>query len=274
LLKDHLTLGGNEVLPPGTFSGGGAYVVALTEGRFGNPTATPGISVVNLHTGRGTALGTGAFAAGDPQRPGAFVTVAAPVQATASENLAAADSELELVDAGRPRVALASGASLDADLGLGRSTPVSFVAVPNPSGSLVAVEVENLLEAQGSEAGLVVLDRSGKPVAVRSPALGPASGALPAWSPSGTALSYLNEGPMGYSIVIWDVGSGAVTVPLRAGVGVAEQCLWSPSGAAVLCDSPNSTQGHIDQTWSLTGPGGGPSVSLAGPGFAVDWARG
>jgi hypothetical protein len=275
VLNDRLMLGQYQVLPAGSpFSAGTSYVIALTEGLYGNETTTSGISVVNLQSGVSTAVGAGSFAAGDPQLPGAFIAVASPSQAIVGvENPSTPDSELELQDVNRPPVVLASATSLEGDLGLNPATPVSLLPVPSPSGSLVAVEVENLLQRPGSDAGLVVMDRSGKTVAVQTPGLGATSGAFPVWSPDGTTLAYVNEGGSGNAIEIWAVGGGVVTSPLPAGVGAA-QCLWSPTGAAVLCDSAHAVQGRVDQTWIVTGPGGGPAASVPGPGFAIDWFGG
>jgi Tol biopolymer transport system component len=135
----------------------------------------------------------------------------------------------------------------------------------------VAVEVDNLLDVRGSDAGLVVLDRRGKVVAVQDPRLGPSSGTLPVWSPDGAAIAYASEGSADNSIEIWTVGAGTASVHLRTGVG-AGQCLWSPTGAAVLCDSARA--GDVGNTWSVTNAKAGPVVSLPGPGFAIDWFRG
>jgi hypothetical protein len=274
--NDHLGLGQDQVLPPlgSGFSGGSRYVIVLTEGRLGSLTTTAGVSVVNLRTGTATPLGTGMTAAGDPRRPGAFITVASPTPANVgSENLTTADSQLELVDASRPLVVLASAASLDRDLGFGPSTPVLVEPVPSPSGALVAAEVVNLLDPTGSDAGLVVLDRSGRVVAVREPGQGPSSVTLPVWSPDGAAIAYVNDAGAYNSIEIWTVGAGTVRVHMRTGVG-AGQCLWSPTGAAVLCDSARSTAGGLGNTWSLTDAKAGPEASLPGPGIAIDWFRG
>lgn len=274
VVKDRLSLAADQVLSDAPFSAGESDVVVLTEGRYGNQTTSAGVSVENLDSGVSTTLGTGSYAAGDPHTPGAFVAVPSLSPAVgAIRNPSIPDSELDLVDAGRAPVVLASAASLTHDLGMEPDTPVSLLPVPSPSGSLIVVVVESLLDAPGSNAGFVVLDRSGKTVAVQTSGAGPVTGSLPRWSPDGSDVAYASGGRAGNVISVWTVGGGLFTTPLKAGSGSA-QCLWSPSGAALLCDSPHLVNGRESNTWVFTAPGGGPVASVSGPGFAVDWYRG
>ena len=116
------------------------------------------ISVVPLATGRAVSLGAGDQVAGDPQAPGAFVSVAAPAAPSASIQ-GGADAQIVLRDAGRPPVLLATAAALNSDLGYARSLPASLDPVPSPSGSEVAVAVR---PEGASVTGIVILNRTGQ----------------------------------------------------------------------------------------------------------------
>ena len=269
-----LALPPNELVPDGVaFSAGDQDVVVLTEGPYFDESTVFGVAVVNAQSRVATALGTGSDAAGDPKAPGAIVAVASPPQAIVNvKNPATPDDELDLRDAGQPVENLGSAASLASDVGLDRSTPVALYPVPNPSGALVAVEVVDLLEPRGSNAGLVVLDRKGAAVAIETPGLGPAGGPLPAWSPDGTTLAYPSEGPGGPVIEVWAVGGTLASRPISAAAD--GECLWSPSGQAILCDSAQTVAGQVQQNWNLADAGSEASADVLGPGFPIAWFRG
>lgn len=252
------------------FTGGDGHVVVLTEGRYGGQDPTAELAVVDLATGAFTDLGEGRSAAGDPKRPGAFVVVASGSPAVGDiRNPAIPDASVELIDAGRKPVVLATAASLAGDVGLDPTTPVALDAVPDPTGSVVAVEVQDLTRRPGSGDGLVVMDRTGS-VSASEPDLSLAASTFPAWSPDGTTIAYADQSAAGPAIEIWTVGSVVDRALLPAGVP-AGQCLWSPTGTAILCAGPSGPADRARWTWSLTTRTGGPVSSAPGPGLPLDW---
>ncbi len=117
-----------------------AIVMLLDFGAQSQSSSNP-ISVDSLATGRAVSLGAGDQVAGDPQAPGAFVSVAAPAAPSAVAVQGTADSEIVLRDAGRPPVLLATAGALNSDLGCARGLPASLEPAPSPSGNEVAVAV-------------------------------------------------------------------------------------------------------------------------------------
>jgi hypothetical protein len=224
------------------------------------------LSVVSLATGRAVSLGAGDQVAGDPQAPGAFVSVAAPAAPSASIQ-GGADAQIVLRDAGRPPVLLATAAALNSDLGYARSLPASLDPVPSPSGGEVAVAVR---PEGASVTGIVILNRTGQ---MLGRALTP-SGAqsIPAWSPSGRSLAYVVgvDGGGAPELRIWTIGRPAVTSVLpasnlsAAGTGYGE-CVWSPDGMSILCG------GAAGGGWAIAKAAGGRMAAVHGPGFPVAW---
>jgi WD40-like Beta Propeller Repeat len=234
----------------------------------GNP-----ISAVSLATGQAVSLGAGDLVAGDPQAPGAFVSVAAPPSPTTvtAPGSANSDSEIVLRDAGRPPVLLATAAALNSDLGYAPSLPASLDPVPSPSGSEVAVAVR----PQGaSVTGIVVLSRAGHMLGRALTPVGTQS--IPAWSPSGRSLAYLAgvDGGGGPELRIWTIGrSAVVTVPPPSGLaGVSRgygTCIWSPDGTSILCGA--GAGGSGSGGWAIAKAAGGRMTAVPGPGVPVAW---
>jgi hypothetical protein len=110
------------------------------------------ISVVSMATGQQTSLGTGDRVAGDPQARGAFVSVAAPARASAASTQAGPDTRIELRDAARPPVRLATAGGLNRALREPAGTPVSLAAYAAPSGTKVAVTVHPTRASPGQRA--------------------------------------------------------------------------------------------------------------------------
>jgi len=262
VLFTKVVLRSDQVVPvPAALADDDRDVVVLTEG-------TAGVAVASLATGTETNLGTGDAAAGDPQQSGAFVSVAAPPQASNTLLPAPPDAQLELRDAGKAPVVLATAAELNHDLGQQTGTPVQLIAMPDPSGDLVAVEVDDLSGSPSAPAAMVLLNRSGQVTATFAADLGPASYSTVGWSPDGTALAYLSISSLGPALTISTLAGGSSTRQLP-GQGVALGCLWAPTGAAVLCDTVRS--GTFVHTWNVADAGGGPIVAFPGPGLPLDW---
>lgn len=205
-------------------------------------------------------------AAGDPQAIGVFASVAAPLQPTSHPTNTFPDASVKLLDVGRPPVLLATAAQLNGDVRLGAGTPTSFFPYPSPSGALVAVAVQpDVQEGVSALAGgLVVLTRTGHVVASF-----PGAGA-PAWSPSGTSLAFASGSKDGSVLHIWTTPGhlSSQAFPASAGNPYSD-CIWSPSGAWILC----AAYGPHDngQDWAVASAAGGPMVVTRGPGLPITW---
>jgi hypothetical protein len=227
------------------------------------------VFVISLATGRSVPLGTADRVAGDPQTDGAFVSVAATTPSpSASATLTTADVRLELRQSARPGTLLATSVSLRADVGLGSSLPVALWPYPDPSGRTIAVVVEPV---SGSQAGIVVLSRSGRELGSISASAGIRG--FPAWSPSGGSLAFVSAGSSGPELHVWTMGGRRSAWKLPPGYG-DDQCVWSPAGSAVICaplavaDSQNWTAVKV-----AAGAPGRP-VAVNGPGLPVAWLAG
>ena len=252
---------------PDPFADHGRALVMLQDFGAQSQSSSNPISAVSLATGRAVSLGAGDLVAGDPQAPGAFVSVAAPPSPTAVSVPGSADSDSEIVlrDAGRPPVLLATAATLNSDLGYARSLPASLDPVPSPSGSEVAVAVR----PQGaSVTGIVILNRTGQMLGRALTPFGTQS--IPAWSPSGRSLAYLAgvDGGGAPELRIWTIGRQAVTSVLpgstlsAAGTGYGV-CIWSPDGTSILCGAGGG--------WAIAKAAGGRMAAVHGPGSPVAW---
>jgi hypothetical protein len=240
-----------------------ALVMLLDFGAQAQSSSNP-ISVVSLATGRTVSLGAGDQVAGDPQAPGAFVSVAAPPSPTAVTvpGSASSDSEIVLRDAGRPPVLLATAAALNSDLGYARSLPASLDPVPSPSGGEVAVAVR---PEGATVTGIVILNRAGQ---ILGRALTPSgTQSIPAWAPSGRSLAYLADvdGGGAPELRIWTIGRQVVASALPAGGTGYGVCVWSPDGVSILCGAA------AGGGWAIAKAAGGRMAAVHGPGFPVAW---
>lgn len=218
------------------------------------------ISVDSFGTGQTVSLGNGDQVAGDPQAAGAFASVAAPIQPTGVSLQSSPDSRVVRRDAGRPAVLLATASQLNRDLGHRRSLPVSLAPVPSPSGAEVAVTVRPA--TGGSEAGIVVLSRTGRLVGQVSASFGAQS--APAWSPSGRALAFPATGGKGVELTIWTIGHSQVTSQFPGG-GSYGGCVWSPDEKSVLCAAAGG------ESWAIAPAAGGRMAAVQGPGLPLAW---
>jgi hypothetical protein len=251
---------------PDPFADHDQAAVVLSDARFGETTATTGVSVVALATGRSVSLGLGDRAAGDPQELGAFVTVAGPpLTSVAAEGSLEPDIRVELRDAGRPPVVLATAAALNRLLGQDPNTPVALAAFPDPSGDKVAVTLQRV--PANVTAGLVVMDRAGTVIGTVRAASGPFS--EPAWSPDGSTLAFATVGSHGAGVVVWALNKGAVTRPVPDPGDRPGLCVWSFDGVAVLCGMGNPQSAAI--RWDIAAASGGQVVSVPGPGDVLAW---
>jgi hypothetical protein len=234
----------------------------------GYESAANPVFVVSLATGRSVPLGTADRVAGDPQTDGAFVSVAAPPSPSASATLTTADVRLELRQPARPGTLLATSVSLRADVGLASSLPVALWPYPDPSGRTIAVVVA---PASGSQAGIVVLSRSGRELGSISASAGIRG--FPAWSPSGGSLAFVSAGSSGPELHVWTVGGRSSAWKLPPGHG-DELCVWSPSGSAVICASMAVADSQNWTAVKVAAGAAGKSVAVNGPGLPVAWLAG
>jgi hypothetical protein len=251
-------------------------------GNYGDPASSVQnpVWVASFATGNAVSLGIGDEAAGDPQTPGAFVSVAAPPVASTTSTQVNPDSEIELRVAGQAPVVVATAASINSDLGV-ENDPVALLPFPDPTGDKILVAVQPAV--QGAFGGLVVLSRSGQLLGATAPSQTGGFIGEPAWSPSGDALAYVDFSPVvqangqikaGSNLVIWPPGGKASRTSFqtssvdRSGGG---RCVWSPDGSAVLC-SAETQPGRY--TWAIAKIGAQSVTVVPGPGLPVAWLPG
>ena len=237
------------------------YAVVLDSSAGFGSTENP-ISLQALATGRSVRLGTGDNVTGDPARPGVFTSVAAPIRATAQPNQAFPDSRVELRDAGRTKVTLATAAQLDRDARLPPGTQAALFPMPDPAGDKIAVAVQPTSAV--SRASVVVMTRTGHFIQAFS---GLSGLIAPVWSPSGKSLAFATTGPQA-QLYIW---GGSRTERVRLPAGQYGSCVWSPDSAWILCPAPAQGSSAGRQTWLLTSATGSTTVHTSGPGFPIAW---
>jgi hypothetical protein len=197
---------------------------------YTSPVATARTSVQSVATGGTVSLGIADSAAGDPQRAGAFVSVPMPgLRPPADE--ATPDTRLELREAGAPTRILATAARLGHVLGIKAVNAITLTPVPNPQGTMVAVEVRPA-KRHGSS-GIVVLSRTGKVLGSQS--AGTAGIPAMAWSRTGASLAYIGLGTYSPELTQWTIGGQSTTGMFPVGTGRVGRCVWSPDGLSVLC---------------------------------------
>jgi hypothetical protein len=246
---------------PAPFADHGRALVMLKDSGTLTSSNSP-ISVVSTANGRQVPLGSGDHVAGDPQAAGAFVAVPAPATASAAGAQASPDSRIELRDAGRPPVLLATAGSLDRALGQPAGTAVSLAAYPDPSGTKVAVTVRPA--SGGTAAGVVVLARAGRVLSSVRASLETQS--IPVWSPSGRSLAYLTTGTgAGAELKLQTPGGPVVTSTLPHATSPYTTCVWSPDARALLCAPASGAP------WAITRARDGHAVAVRGAGYPLAW---
>jgi hypothetical protein len=182
--------------------------------------------VESVRTGNAVSLGPADSAAGDPQHAGAFIAV--PAIGKTLTNGFQPDARLILADAGAPSRVLATTAELNYALGNKPGTPLSISPIPNPQGSMVAVEVSSTTDGAS---GMVVLSRSGKVLGSE-----PGGGVAVAWSHSGAVLAFTDPSGGGAELTEWKIGVQSVTTTLDDATAPPDACAWSPDDVSVVCD--------------------------------------
>ncbi|HSR85487.1 MAG TPA: hypothetical protein VLM11_15035 [Streptosporangiaceae bacterium] len=214
------------------WSGNDADVVELTYpvNPQGFQAGIPVATVESVRTGRAVSLGQADSAAGDPRQAGAFIAVPAPGRPLS--NGIQPDARLILADAGAHSRLIATTDQLNHTLGNEPGTVVSLIPVPNPLGSMVAVEV---VSPTGGTSGLVVLSRNGAVLGSDS-GIG-FTGAI-GWSHSGAVLAFASLGYAGAEFTEWKIGVQSVSTALHdASTRIGPTaCAWSPDDVSVLCD--------------------------------------
>lgn len=206
----------------------GIVELSYPTGAQGLQATVPVATVESVGTGRAVSLGPADAAAGDPLQEGAFVAV--PRRGKPFPNGIQPDGSVVLADAGARSQLLATTAQLNRALGNTRRTAVSLVPIPNPQGSMVAIEV---LPISRGSAGIVVLSRHGARLGSQ-----PLGAGWAGWSHSGRTLAVADFGYAGAEFTEWKVGAGSVTTTLHdSGRFGPTSCAWSPDDTAVICDS-------------------------------------
>ncbi len=252
------------------FADGDRDAVVLDDGRFGGyPHATSAATVLldPLAGGPPTSLGVADAAVGDPQRRGAFVTVAAPgppPETSSSVLPLPADSRVELRDAGAKPVVLATAASLAGALSFDPKQPVSFALYPDGAGDKLAILV---VPIEGRHPlGIAVVDRAGRLLGTQAAELG-----SPSWSPDGTSLAVPTAGATGAEVDVWNVQTGSFdTWQYVDSAQSPGRCVWSADGSWLLCPTfPDRTTGRGH--WDLVLPASGAAASVESPGLPLVW---
>jgi hypothetical protein len=190
----------------------------------------PVAAVESVRTGRAITLGQADSAAGDPRQTGAFIAVPKPGQPFPNGNQP--DTSLVLTDAGSRSRLLATTSELSHLVDIKHGTAVSLVPIPNPQGSMVAVQVSAM---DGSSGGLVVLTRKAA-LLWSEPGEGGGLG-WAGWSHSGKTLAFLGYDRAGPELIEWTVGARSVTTTLRDSSRQGPtSCAWSPDDTSVICD--------------------------------------
>jgi hypothetical protein len=228
-------------------------------GAGGLQSTIPVASAESVQTGSSVSLGPADSAGGDPQQEGAFIAVPATDEPFSN----GPDTEIILADAGSPSRLLATTSQLERALGINDGTAATLVPIPNPQGSVVAVQVATQVSStESSAAGIVVLNRNGVLLGTQ-----PSGSGWAGWSHSGSKLAFVSYSKAGPELTEWTVGLGSVTTPLRDSSRIGPTaCAWSPDDTSVICDGGPPGRWLVIRSGKL-------SVT-AGQGQPLEWTNG
>jgi hypothetical protein len=204
----------------------GVVELSFPGGVQGLQLTTQVAAMESVRTGHAVSLGPADSAAGDPQHAGAFIAVPGPGRPL--PNGIQPDGGIVLADEGARSRLLATTAQLNRTLGNKRRTAVSLIPIPNPQGSMVAVQV---FPISNGTAGIVVLGRNGVQLGSQPLGFGWAG-----WSHAGSTLAIADAGFAGAELTEWKVGASSVTTALHDASAVPTACAWSPDDTSVICD--------------------------------------
>ncbi len=202
--------------------------------------------------------------AGDPQAPGAFLSVALPATSEGE-----GDEQVELRDVGKQPVVLATAAVVDRALGQPTSRYFVLSPYPDPAGDKVAITVNTIQPGSGPSVGVIVVDRSGHVLGSLSGLAAPQGGYAVTWSPDGRSLLYVATGNGGQEVGEWMPGSSPLFRALPDASKTAGVCIWSADASQILCEATDlQTQ---TTSWVSGAARGGPLGVNPGPGSPVEF---
>jgi hypothetical protein len=216
------------------------------------------VSLVAAGSAAAHALGTGDAVSGDPTRPALYVAVAGgePLQ-DSDGNEVSPDRSIEHRGIGMTTTVLTTAATVAAQLHWQPAAPLTFAALPNPPGSLVAVVASPFAPQLVAPApdqtlpsrppdGIAVYSADGALVGVRS-AIGPYS---VSWSPDGRTLLYVGTTPG--TVTAWTpVGDVSATITLPTGIGALGRCAWAPDRWHAMCSGISTGPNAAIAAWVL-----------------------
>jgi hypothetical protein len=200
-----------------------------------NPTTgSVPIALVDLGSGKESALGIGVSAAGDPTGRRALVVTAGGKAVTEGNVPVIPAGGIDLRSADGSSHTVITAQDWASDLGLNPNLGYELHARFSPHGRYVLVSGDRVQHGSVGQGGIVVLTRTGRTVLKTTV---PTAG--DAFSPDGNKLEYGVRPAHGsrYLVVALLSGSGPhrKRVKLPASTGYAGNCLWSPEGRYLLC---------------------------------------
>lgn len=231
----------------------GRYLAVSSGGGFASP-----VSLVATDSTAAHPLGSGDGIAGDPTRPALYVAVAGGQSLRNSDgDFVSPDQSIEHRGIGITTTVLTTAATVAAQLHWPSSAPITLGAVPNPTGTLVAVVASPFAPQTVSPGpdqaptppppdGVAVYTTDGALVGVR-PSVSPYG---VGWSPDGRSLLY--GGTAGGTVTAWTpIGDVSTTMTLPTGIAALGRCVWAPDRRHAMCAGITPGPDEAIAAWCL-----------------------